>query len=63
MTKYVPGGVVDPQIGSPDDADSATLDKIKADPIPAEWHANSKVEFEVPAGGTDRAVFDIVSGK
>lgn len=29
------------------------------DPIPAEWNSMSKVEFEVPAGGTDKANFDI----
>lgn len=31
------------------------------DPIPPEWNANSEHEFEVPAGGTDQANFDIVT--
>ena len=29
--------------------------------IPPDWNENSKVEFEVPAGGTDKADFDIQS--
>ena len=29
------------------------------DPIPAEWNSVSKVEFDVPEGGTDKANFDI----
>jgi len=33
------------------------------DPIPPEWNAQSTKEFEVPAGGTDKADFDIVSEK
>lgn len=31
------------------------------DPIPPEWNANSDKEFEVPAGGTDKADFDIIT--
>jgi len=45
-----------PDGSSPDGAPAA-----KVDPIPAEWNANSKIEFEVPKGGTDRANFDIVT--
>jgi hypothetical protein len=34
------------------------------DPIPYEWHsAEGTKEFDVPAGGTDKANFDIVTGK
>jgi hypothetical protein len=29
------------------------------DPIPPEWNALSKIEFEVPKNGTDQANFDI----
>ena len=35
----------------------------KVDPIPPEWNALSKVEFDVPGGGTDQANFDIVAKK
>ena len=45
--------------GSPDGAGS----KREVDPIPVEWSALSKKEFEVPVGGTDKANFDIVSNK
>jgi hypothetical protein len=34
-----------------------------ADPIPPHWNYNSKQEFEVPAGGTDKANFEIVTRK
>jgi hypothetical protein len=47
-----------PEGGSPDGAPAG-----KVDPIPAEWNANSKVEFDVPKGGTDQANFDIVTKK
>ncbi len=33
------------------------------DPIPPEWNALSEKEFDVPAEGTDKANFDIVSKK
>ena len=45
-----------PGTSSPDGAPTA---KISADPIPPEWNGESKVEFEVPAGGSDKANFDI----
>jgi hypothetical protein len=32
------------------------------DPIPSNWNERSKQEFEVPAGGTDSADFDIQTG-
>lgn len=31
------------------------------DPIPPEWNADSTKEFDVPAGGTDKADFDIIT--
>ena len=48
-----------PEGGSPDE----TPLKREVDPIPPEWNALSKVEFEVPSGGTDQANFDIVRVK
>jgi hypothetical protein len=37
---------------------------VKADPIPSEWFDGTNPKyFEVPAGGTDKANFDIVSKK
>ena len=50
-----------PGVGS-DDGGGAPAGK-NVDPIPAEWNALSKVEFDVPKGGTDKANFDIVSKK
>lgn len=47
-----------PEGGSPDGAPAAKLD-----PIPPEWNALSKVEFDVPKGGTDKADFNIVTKK
>jgi len=38
-------------------------EKAAADPIPPEWNYESKQEFEVPAGGTAKANFDIVTKK
>lgn len=35
--------------------------KIPVDPIPPEYNGLSKIEFEVPKGGTDQANFDIKS--
>ena len=46
-----------PEGGSPDDAPSGRV----VDPIPPEWNALRKKEFDVPRGGTDQAKFDIVS--
>jgi hypothetical protein len=46
-------------VGSSD----ATPSKREVDPIPPEWNALSTVEFDVPAGGTDKANFDIVTKK
>ncbi len=37
--------------------------KTNDDPIPREWNVQSNHEFDVPAGGTDQANFDIVVGK
>jgi hypothetical protein len=49
----------DPAVGSPDNAPA----NVKRDLIPAEWNTLSDKEFEVPAGGTDKANFDIVTKK
>jgi hypothetical protein len=49
----------DPSIGS----DDKTPLRPDVDPIPPEWNALSKKEFDVPPGGTDKADFDIVPGK
>jgi len=46
--------------GSSDDGAPA---KREVDPIPPEWNATSVKEFVVPAGGTDKADFDIVTKK
>ena len=45
--------------GSPDE----TPANREVDPIPPEWNALSKVEFDVPSRGTDQANFDIQSVK
>src|SRR5262245_44330184 len=47
----------DPAVGSPDNAPP----NIKRDLVPAEWNTMSYKEFEVPARGTDKANFDIVT--
>jgi hypothetical protein len=57
MTRGNDTVVVDPELGSPDNPPVDTI----IDPIPASWNVDSKVEFEVPAGGTDKANFDIVT--
>jgi hypothetical protein len=49
----------DPEGGSPDE----TPVKRNVDPIPPEWNALSKVEFDVQPGGTDQANFDIKTRK
>jgi hypothetical protein len=40
-------------------------EKVKdaVEPIPLDWNSNSNKEFMVPAGGTDKADFDIVTKK
>ena len=48
-----------PEGGSPDDAPA----RREVDPIPPEWNALSKVQFDVPHGGTDQANFEIRSAK
>jgi hypothetical protein len=57
-TRYdaMPG---EPGVGTPDGA--AVI--RRAEPIPLEWNAESKKQFDVPAGGTDQANFDIVTKK
>jgi hypothetical protein len=52
----------DPTVGSPDSGPKAR-GKVEIEPIPPEWYATSTKEFEVPAGGTDKANFDIVTRK
>jgi hypothetical protein len=49
----------DPTQTSPDGAPPHR----KVDPIPPEWNALSTVEFEVPAGGTTKADFNIPTKK
>ena len=49
----------DPSTGS----DDATPANREVDPIPPEWNALSKVEFDVPSGGTNQASFEITSRK
>ena len=45
-------------------SDDTTPTKSKADPIPPEWFdPNNPKHFDVPAGGTDKANFDILSKK
>jgi hypothetical protein len=44
-------------------SDDATPLRREVDPIPPEWNAASKVEFDVPSAGTDKANFDITSKK
>src|SRR5262249_31996104 len=46
-------------LGSSDSAPA----RRPVDPIPLEWNWQSDKEFEVPAGGTDKANFDIASRK
>lgn len=43
--------------------DAADVKGRKVDPIPPEWNSMSKVEFDVPPGGTGQANFDIASKK
>jgi hypothetical protein len=45
------------------DAGLSKMVKVADDPIPKEWNRESKQEFEVPSGGTDKANFDIVTKK
>lgn len=56
---------VDPNVGSADSDPNAGKKKAPkgpVDPIPTEWYSDAgKKEFDVPAGGTDKANFDIVS--
>jgi hypothetical protein len=49
----------DPATGSPDNAPA----NVKRDLIPAEWNTMSNKEFDVPAAGTDKANFDIITKK
>lgn len=35
--------------------------RVAPDPVPARYNRDSTLEFEVPAGGTDRANFDLTS--
>src|SRR5262249_5870480 len=46
-------------------ADLKKGEKVKAavEPFPLDWNSNSDKEFVVPAGGTDKANFDIVTAK
>ena len=48
----------DPAIGSPDNTSNK---KAKIDPIPTDWRTMGKNTFDVPAGGTDQANFDITN--
>ncbi len=62
-TKFDGGAAkIDPNLGSPD-GDPKANTKADVEPLPREWNATSTKQFEVPAGGTDRANFDIVKKK
>ena len=50
-------------VGASDTGSDDKADAPNVDPIPQEWNARSTKEFDVPAGGTDKANFDIVSKK
>mgnify|MGYP001208946587 CR=1 FL=1 len=50
-----------PNRGSPDGSPDGTPLEANVDPIPSEWNSRSEKEFEVPAGGTDKADFKIVT--
>jgi hypothetical protein len=52
----------DASVGTPDGA-GAPAPKGKIDPIPPEWNSQSAKYFDVPAGGTKQANFDIVTKK
>ncbi len=59
-----PTNVFDPSVGSPDGGGPVGGKKKEVEPIPQEWFADSSTkEFEVPAKGTDKANFDIVTKK
>lgn len=60
MTRGADNVTIDPNTGS---SDETAPGKRAVDPIPPEWHSMSKKEFDVPAGGTDKADFDIESWK
>lgn len=50
--------------GGPADSDAAAGDGKKkgfTDPIPARYNVESTLDFDVPAGGTDQANFDLKS--
>lgn len=49
----------DPNVGSPDNVPAPA--KGKVDPIPLDWRTMGNHTFQVPAGGTDQANFDIES--
>lgn len=59
MTKGNNVMTMDPLKGSSD----AVPANRKIDPIPPEWNSLSKVEFEVPVGGSDKANFNIETKK
>lgn len=51
----------DPEVGSPDNAPGPA--RGKTDPIPTDWRTLGSHTFEVPAGGTDQANFEIENPK
>src|SRR5262245_62274910 len=58
-----PPAYFDPATGSADDP-APRGKKPAVDPIPLEWYSDrSTKEFDVPAGGTDKADFPIVTMK
>lgn len=59
MTRGNDNVTIDPDKGS--SSDDTSKQKRAVDPIPPEWHSKSTKEFDVPAGGTDKADFDITS--
>ncbi|MFO0797495.1 MAG: hypothetical protein U0804_08450 [Gemmataceae bacterium] len=58
-----PVAVFDPTVGSADGAPPPAAKKApKADPIPTEWYSDKGgKDYDVPAGGTEQANFDITS--
>lgn len=54
---------IDKSLGTPDGSEPPKGANLEFDPIPMEWNEHSSKTFEVVAGGTDKANFDIVTKK
>ena len=57
------GGDVTGQLPEGQSSDDGATKNRNLDPIPPEWNALSAKEFDVPAGGTKDANFDIATRK